>query len=61
MRIELNEREIHTLILAVEHAKSTVAKGLRAQQTAPEQDANYARYAHLEARLKGIKLKPTPA
>ena len=55
MRIELTAREIHTLILAVEHAKSTVANGLQAEQAIPSQDANYLRYSSLEAKLKGLK------
>jgi hypothetical protein len=55
MKIELTEREIHTLILALEHAKSTIAKGLQAEQTAWNEDSNYLRYSSLEAKLKGIK------
>ena len=55
MRIDLTAREIHTLILAVEHAKTTVVKGLRAEQSVLSQDQNYVRYATLEAKLKGIK------
>jgi hypothetical protein len=55
MRIELTAREIHTLILAVEHAKSTVAKGLQAEQAILSQDTNYLRYASLETKLKGLK------
>jgi hypothetical protein len=55
MRIELTAKEIHTLILAVEHAKSTVAKGLQAEQTGWTQDENYLKYSNLEAKLKGIK------
>jgi len=55
MRIDLTAKEIHTLILAVEHAKSTVAKGLQEEQTLRSQDANYLRYSNLEAKLKGIK------
>ena len=55
MRIELTAKEIHTLILAVEHAKSTVAKGLQVEQTVWSQDENYLRYSNLEAKLKGIK------
>ena len=55
MRIELTAKEIHTLILAVEHAKSTVAKGLQAEQTGWTQDENYLRYSNLETKLKGIK------
>jgi hypothetical protein len=57
MKIELTEREIHTLILAIEHAKSTIAKSLQAEQTAWRDDANFLRYASLEAKLKGIKQK----
>jgi hypothetical protein len=55
MKIELTDREIHTLILAVEHAKTTVARGLPAGQTGLKQDAHYLRYSSLEAKLKGIK------
>jgi len=55
MKIELTAKEIHTIILAVEHAKSTVAKGLQAEQTVWSQDENYLRYSKLEAKLKGIK------
>jgi hypothetical protein len=55
MRIELTAREIHTLILAVEHAKSTVANGLQAERAILSQDANYLRYSSLEAKLKGLK------
>ena len=55
MRIELTAKEIHTLILAVEHAKSTVAKGLQTERAIWSQDANYLRYSNLEAKLKGIK------
>jgi hypothetical protein len=55
MKIELTAKEIHTLILAVEHAKSTVAKGLQTEQTVWSQDENYLRYSKLETKLKGIK------
>jgi hypothetical protein len=55
MRIELTAKEIHTLILAVEHAKSTVAKALQIERAIWSQDANYLRYSNLEAKLKGIK------
>jgi hypothetical protein len=55
MRIELTVKEIHTIILAIEHAKSTVAKGLLAEQAVWSQDANYLRYSNLEAKLKAIK------
>ena len=55
MKIELNDREIHTLILAIQHAKSTIAKGLQAERAASSEDANYLRYASLEAKLKGIR------
>ena len=55
MKIELTAKEIHTLILAVEHAKSTIAKGLQADQTAWRDDANYLRYSNLETKLKAIK------
>ena len=55
MKIELTPREIHTLILAVEHAKSTVVKGLQAEQAVWSRDANYLRYSSLEAKLKGTK------
>jgi hypothetical protein len=56
MRIELTPREIHSLILAVEHAKATVIKGLRAEQGNWIDDANYLRYSKLEEKLKAIKL-----
>jgi hypothetical protein len=56
MRVELTAKEIHALILAVEHAKSTVAKGLQAERTILSQDASYMRYSNLEAKLKGIKV-----
>ena len=55
MKIELTDREIHTLILALEHAKSTVAKALQAEQTAWRDDANYLRYSSLETKLKAVK------
>ena len=55
MKIELTDREIHTLILAVQHAKSTVAKVLQAEQAAWRDDANYLRYSNLETKLKAIK------
>jgi hypothetical protein len=55
MKIELTDREIHTLILALEHAKSTIAKGLQVEQAVWNEDANYLRYSSLEAKLKGIK------
>ncbi len=55
MKIELSDREIHTLILAIEHAKSTIAKGLKAEQVVLSEDPNYVRYASLEAKLKGIQ------
>jgi hypothetical protein len=55
MKIELTDREMHTLILAVEHAKTTVARGFPAGQTGLNQDAHYLRYASLEAKLKGMK------
>lgn len=55
MKIELSLREIHTIILALEHAKSTVAKGLQAEQSAWKDDANYLRYSSLEAKLKGTR------
>ena len=55
MRIELSPHEIHTLILAIEHAKSTVVKGLQAERASHSHDANYLRYSNLEAKLKAIK------
>jgi hypothetical protein len=55
MKIELSDRDIHTLILALQHAKSTVAKALQAEQTAWKDDANYLRYSSLEAKLKATK------
>ena len=55
MRIELTDREIHTIILALEHAKSTVAKALQAEETAWREDPNYLRYSNLETKLKTIK------
>ena len=55
MKIELTAREIHTLILAVEHAKLTVVKGLQAEQTIWSKDESYLRYSNLEAKLKGTK------
>src|SRR4051812_26983804 len=55
MRIELTPREVHALILAVEHAKSTVMKGLQSEQAGWTKDASYLRYAALEAKLKGVK------
>jgi hypothetical protein len=55
MRIELTAKEIHTLILAVEHAKFTVAKGLQTERTGWTQNENYLRYSNLETKLKGLK------
>jgi hypothetical protein len=55
MRVELTAKEIHALILAVEHAKSTVAKGLEAEHAVYSRDASYLRYSNLEAKLRGIK------
>jgi hypothetical protein len=60
MRIDLTHREIHSLILAVEHAKATVIKALRAEQGNWSDDANYLRYAKLEEKLKAIKPSPEP-
>jgi hypothetical protein len=55
MKIELTDREIHTIILALEHAKSTVAKALQAEQTTWRDDKNYLRYSNLETKLKAVK------
>jgi hypothetical protein len=55
MKIDLTDREVHTLILAIEHAKSTIAKGLQVEQTAWKEDANYLRYSSLEAKLRAIQ------
>jgi hypothetical protein len=55
MRIDLSEPEILTLILAVEHAKNTVGKGLASKDAFSTKDETYLRYATLEAKLKGLK------
>jgi hypothetical protein len=55
MRIDLTPHEVHTLILAVEHAKSTVMKGLQGEQAGWTKDAGYLRYSDLEVKLKSMK------
>jgi hypothetical protein len=55
MKIELTPTEFHTLILAVEHATSTVRKGLQGEQAGWTKDANYLRYSNLEAKLKSLR------
>ena len=61
MRIKLTASEVHTLILAVEHAKSTVIKGLQSEQVGWTKNANYLRYSELEAKLKAIKQSESDA